>query len=268
MKPKTTRKRKPTIVRRTAASNLDHMAIVSDYIEGTLSVSEIAAHHQTTEKNVGLIANRTWKEFTNMRESRLLAQVPQDAEAHYDVRHALASLQGTDEINQEFLDLLSDNGSHLLSDAEATYCWVMVHTGDTQEAIKTSGLDKGLFRAKPDADGTLRDKRFNYDRALNLRSLYLNSKPNVVAYIKELRETRLIDADVGKARIQTELIDQITQMKASGQANKNRMAMLRSIELLGKTVGAFVERVEITEIDPNRALDELIEMAKAVEVIE
>ena len=72
---------------------------------------------------------------------------------------------------------------------------------------------------------------------------------------------------MGKARVQTELIDQIEQMKASG-SSKNRMAMMRAIELLGKTVGAFVDRVEVREVNPNDALDQLIEMAQEAQITE
>ena len=264
---KTTKRRKgakattaPTVVLRKSMDTVDHMGIVQAYTDGVLTVTQIAENYKTTPKNVGLIVNRHWKSLTNMRESRMLLQAPESAQEHFDTKHAMAQLHSTDLINQEFLDKLSDPESELLSDEEATYAWCYVHTGDGAESVKTAGLDIGLIRDKS------RDTRFSYDKALDIRKMYLNAKPNVGRYVTQLREERLIDADVGKSRIQSELITQIDQMKASGQANKNRMAMLRSIELLGKTVGAFVERVEITEVNPSDALDELIEMAKQAEV--
>jgi hypothetical protein len=42
-----------------------------------------------------------------------------------------------------------------------------------------------------------------------------------------------------------------------------RSNLLRAIELLGKTVGAFVDKVEIQEVKAADALDQLIEMAKS-----
>lgn len=248
---------------RKAEASLDHMAIVKDYAEGLLTVPEIAEKHRTSENNVGLIATRFWKSLTNMKEARALMSLSPDStvQANVDAKNSLKELQGTELINKEFLKLLSGDTEALLSDQEAVYCWVYVHTGDTIEAMKTSGLDVGLYSEKK------RERRFSYDRAVALRSHYLNCKPNVTAYIKELRETRLIDADVGRARIQSELIEQLEQMKTSGDRS-NRTAILRTIELLGKTVGAFVDRVEIQEINPANALDKLIEMAQEAQVHE
>jgi hypothetical protein len=259
---KSTLATKGTTVRRASDENLDHMAIVSDYIEGTMSVSKIAAKHSTTMDNVSLIAKRTWKSLTNMRESQLLTADAANAGEHFETKVALKELHSTELVNQEFRDKLSDPESNLLTDEEATYAWIYVHTGDIKEALEGSLLNIGLYKEKD------RAQRFSYERALQLRGYYLNAKVNVSNYITELREKRLIDADVGKARIQSELIEQIEQMKTSGQAHKNRMASLRAIELLGKTVGAFVERVEITEVNPNDALDRLIELASEADITE
>jgi len=248
------RQAKKTILRK-AQTNLDHLAIVNDYAEGALSVPEIARKHKTSEENVSLIAKRFWKSLTNMRETRALTA----SGPSFDTEHSLKELNGTECINQDFLDKLSDPGAALLTDEEAIYAWTYVHTGDVKEALKLSALDVGLYREKK------KDTRFSYDRAMVLRGTYLNAKPNVVSYIKELRESRLIDADIGKARVQSELIDQIEQMKSS-DLHKNRTAILRAIELLGKTVGAFVDRVEVREINAGDALDELIEMAQEAQI--
>jgi len=245
----------------------DHKGIVFDYADGTLSVSEIAKKYSTTDKNVGLIVNRHWKALTNMRESRaLLSQDPNLVNSKKSngngVAVVLQELEKVKEFNTEFTGLLSDPDAALLSDAEAIYCWTYVHSGDTYDAIRTAGLDAGLYKDKEEI------ARFSYDRAMKLRAMYLNNKPNVVSYIKELRETRLIDADVGKARLQSELLEQLDQMKSSGNSNKFRSQILKTIELLGKTVGAFTERIEIHEVDPANALDQLIEMAQEASVRE
>ena len=237
---------------------------MADYAKGELSVSEIAKLHRTTDKNVTLIANRFWRTLTNMKESRALkaGSGPEDAETYYGAKASLEELKSTELVNQSFLKLLSEPETHLLTDAEATYAWAYVHTGDPIESLKIAGLDAGLIKDKS------KPSRFSFDAALRYRSLYLNAKPNVVAYIKELREKRLIDADVGKARVQSELVEQLESMKASPEIGKHRSAILKTIELLGKTVGAFVDRVEVTEVDPSNALDQLIEMAKEAEVRE
>lgn len=260
--PKTVLRKKPK-----DPSSLDHMAIVSDYTEGTLSVKEIARAHGTTDKNVGLIVNRHWKSLCNMRESRALTSLDPNLvnsrrSSNNSALIVLKELEKAKEFNDSFISELSDSEGHLLSDSESIYCWTYVHTGDSFEAIRTSGLDVGLYKEKSEVG------RFSYDRALKLRSMYLHSKPNVVSYIKELRESRLIDADVGKARLQSELLEQLEQMKASGEANRLRTQILRTIELLGKTIGAFTERIEVSEVDPSNSLDKLIEMAQEAQVLE
>ena len=231
-----------------------------DYAEGALSVKQLAKKYNTSENNIQLIVSRAWQSLTNVRESRALLGGGEGAEK------ALTTLRGTNLINQAFLSMLSlePEGESLptsltMTDPEAIYCWVYVHTGDNHTACLQAGLDVGLLKTarhgKDDGD------RLSYDKALTLRGLYLRQLPHIASYIKELREKRLIDQDVSKSRIQSELIDQLTQMKEEGDP-KYRKDILRTIELLGKTIGAFVERVEITEIDPAKALDQLIEMAK------
>ena len=241
---------------RRAAKNLDVLQVVNDYQEGTLSVKEIAEKHGTSEDNVSLVTKRFWKSLTNMRESRALIAADTS-----DARSALQELNHTELINEKLLERLSPADASLLTDEEAQYAWVYVHTGDVREALKVSKLDAGLHKEKD------KDTRFSYDRALVLRGMYLNSKPNIVQYIKELREVKLQDANVGKARIQSELIEQLDRLKARSDG-KYEAQITRTIELLGKTVGAFVDRVEVQEVNPENALDKLISMAKEAEVIE
>lgn len=268
MAQRTKRNQKTTKLRKGQGS-LDHMAIVSDYTEGTLSVGEIAKAHATSEENVGLIVTRHWKALCNMRESRLLLGNVESPKQVVEAKNALDSLRNTKLINEDFLKLLSDPKTALLSDSEAIYCWHLVHSGDLREALKLSGLDTGLHRDKgPTGSGSDRDTRYSYDRALTLRSQYLNAKPNVMSYITQLREERLINADVGRSKIQSELIEQLEQMKCANDPARYRTQILRTIELLGKTVGAFVDRVEVTEASPSDALDRLIELAQEAEVKE
>jgi len=243
--------------------NLDYGAIAKDYADGKLSVNEIALKYSTTEHNIQLIANRFWKSLTNMKESRALiaSGIPTSTKGSADSRKSLKDLRNTEVINNSFTRQLSSDTAALLSEAEATYSWVYVHTGSIQEALKLSKLDKGLFKEKG------RSNRFSADRAVVLRGQYLNAKPNVATYIKELREQRFVDSDMGKARVQSELLDQLEYMKSSGDY-RMRKDILRCIELLGKTVGAFVERVELTQVSPGDALDELIELAQEATVKE
>jgi predicted DNA-binding protein (UPF0251 family)/hydrogenase maturation factor len=247
---------KKTVKVRKAPENLDHMEIVRLYTLGELPVNQIAKKMGTSDHNVTLIVQRHWQALTNMREARALI-----TEHTFDSKHALHELQNTELINEDFLRMLSEDNVALLSEAESIYSWVYVHTGNALEAMQTSNLDVGIHKDKA------RETRLSYDRAVILRSMYLNEKPNVAAYIKEIRETRLIDMDISKAKIQSELIEQLEYMKNSGDPRKRR-EILRTIELLGKTIGAFTENIQITEVSPSNALDQLIEMASEATIKE
>jgi len=243
--------------------------IVMEYAEGVLSVGQIAEKYGTSSDGVSLIVNRMWQSLTNVRESRALLSGDSP-----DRRKALTILRGTNLINQKFLAMLSiapelSDREFIpttdMTDPEAIYCWTYVHTGDNHTALLQAGLDIGLLKTK--RHGIDDGDRLSYDKAVTLRGLYLRQLPHIAAYIKDLRERRFVDQDVSKSRIQSELIDQLEQMKQEGDP-KYRKDILRTIELLGKTIGAFVERVEITEVDPAKALDELINMAKTATVKE
>jgi len=237
------------------------MGIVRAYILGEQTVSAIAKEYGTSDHNVTLIVQRHWEALTNMRETRMLTVATGPKVHSKDVERALHKLQNTELVNEEFMRMLSDDHVALLSDAESTYCWIYVHTGNALEAMKESNLDVGLNKDKK------RETRLSFDRAVILRSMYLNEKPNVAAYIKELREKRFVDTDVSKVRLQSELLDQLEYMKSSGDPRQRR-DILRTIELLGKTIGAFTDRIEISEVNPSNALDHLIEMAQEASVKE
>ena len=227
--------------------------IAKEYTDGILNVSQLAEKYNTSPENIGLIASRCWKNFTNMRETRALMSFGSASS-----QHSLKVLHNTSLINQQFLDLLSVSGTEItLTDAESIYAWIYVHTGENQMALEQAGLNAGLLYSKSEPNKA----KPNYEKACSLRGLYLRSLPNVASYIKELRERRFIDQDISKTRVQSELLDQLSQLKESGDP-RNKTHILKTIELLGKTIGAFIERVEVTEIDPNKALDHLIDMAK------
>ena len=259
MKKNTTTKKSPTVLRRK--KNIEHSTVIEDYIAGKLTVKQIAEKHSTSEENVGLIVQRHWKALTNMRESRaLLAPAKESLKYETGQQKALRELRSTELINEEFAEELSHDESDLLTEAESIYAWTYVHTGDAIEALKLAKLDVGLYKERG------KESRFSYDRALILRSHYLNAKPNVSRYIQELRETRYVEQDVSKQKVQGELLDQLAYLKQSGDP-RDRKEILRCIELLGKTVGAFTERIEVREVNPVDALDKLIEMAQEAEVV-
>ena len=169
----------------------------------------------------------------------------------------IEKLKATEVINEEFLSLLSPDDSPTLTEEEALFSWIYVHKGDSIEALETAGLHIGLF---PDRPAT-------YKRGLLTRSIFLQNKANIAQYIKELREKKYYTEDVTKQYVQELLLEQIAQMQLKGD-KRDAVNLRQTIELLGKTIGAFTEKIEVHEVDPSRSLDLLISMAKEASVKE
>ena len=156
-------------------------------------------------------------------------------------------------IQDNLLDKLSSDTSTTLTKEEVLYSWIYANSGSSLTALKESGLNEVLKK---------QDKAH-----LNLLGVYLREKPNVAKYIKDLQLKNISDTDVTKEFVQSELIQQIQQLKElvsfDDGNQRGRGALLKSIELLGRTVGSFQDNIKIEKINPSDALDELIEMAKA-----
>jgi hypothetical protein len=60
-----------------------------------------------------------------------------------------------------------------------------------------------------------------------------------------------------------ELVGQIEQLKeVVSYEPRQRTNLLKAIELLGRTIGAFVDRLEVEEVDAKSGLQILMERAK------
>jgi hypothetical protein len=155
-------------------------------------------------------------------------------------------------INEILRDMLSEDNAEILTDHEVMYCNLFVHTGSNSVALKESQLIKCLPRTTPVREQYL--------------GMYLREKPNIKLYIKSLQEDKLKEFKQDKRNIQLELATQISEIKeeiqCGGDSPRNRGHILKAIELLGKTLGAFEERVRVTEVSAADALDNLLEMAK------
>ena len=154
-------------------------------------------------------------------------------------------------IEDALADLLSSDDSETLTSSEMMYCILFVNTGSNETAIKESGFNKALPSSSP-------IKR-------QLLGMYLRNKPNIKAMIQLMHQENIEAIMADKRRVQLDLVQQVEQLKeavAIGGASTDRGHLLRAIELLGKTVGAFEERVRVTEVNAADALDELLDMAK------
>lgn len=225
--------------------------ILDKYLKGTTTSQLSLQYHYTEDKLIQMLEEH-YRDVVNAKEAHSLAITSKDG---YNPIHE--KLKAVETITEDFLSLLSPPDSSTLSEEEALFAWVFVHKGDSIEALEEAGLGVGLFK----------DRAPTYRRGLLTRSLYLQNKNNIAQYIKELREKKYYTEDVTKQYIQQELLEQIAQMKLRGD-KRDAVNLRQTIELLGKTIGAFTEKIEVHEVDPSRSLDLLIEMAKEASVKE
>lgn len=232
--------------------------ILYDYSKG-MTTKELEAKYNLYTSDIRYFINYSIDSMINYKERNIL-NVRGSDESFKDkkvvaLHQSLQKLKDMELVTQSFLSLLSPSTEPTLTDEESLFSQLYVRTGDSEEAIKGSSLDVGLQPSSP----------ISYRRALLVRSAYLREKPNVKEYIDTLRSSLFSTDSVDKKKVQELLVEEIYKMKEKGDP-RDKVNLRQTIELLGKTIGAFTERIEVQEIDPSKSLDALIEMAKEAEV--
>lgn len=225
--------------------------ILDKYLKGTPTPELSLQYHYTEDKLIQMLEEH-YRDVVNAKEAHSLCIT--DNSGHNPIHEKLKAVET---ITDDFLSLLSPPNSPTLGEEEALFSWILVHKGDAVEAVEEAGLSLGLFK----------DRAPTYRRGILTRSLYLQNKNNISQYIKILRDEKYQTEEITKQYIQQELLEQISQMKLKGD-RKDAVNLRQSIELLGKTIGAFTEKIEVHEVDPSRSLDLLISMAKEASVKE
>ena len=161
-------------------------------------------------------------------------------------------------VEEKLKDLLSPAESSVLTEAEQVYGWVYAKTGSNDTALKESGFTTAL-KVKDTA-------------RKNLLGMLLREKPNLAQFITEQQQINIERSEVTKKYVQSELVRQVEQLKEmttlDNGNSSNRAQLLKSIELLGRTIGAFEDKIKVEEVDPSKALDRLIQLSKEEYVIE
>lgn len=202
---------------------------------------------------------------TNIADSRNLdIQLVKDFFS-LEIKH-LNTIQETNKlmISQDHLNttpvrnptkLLNDDFLNKVDDIKDAYAYWYAMTGSNEFALKECGVDGG-FASHVKA----RTKRYT----LSVRGKYLRGLPGVMDYINEVRDSKLADMELGKSYVQSELVEQIEQLKEiAADDPRYRTAINKNIELLGRTVGAFTDNIKIEEVNAKNGLDILMKKAKA-----
>jgi hypothetical protein len=240
-------------------SEKDKWNLLSSYSsDPTIPLSDLANEYNITIESMNKAIDRFYNSFVQAKETKLLI-TEQQLEQNQDKRKGeiiyYKKFNHPSTMNEKFLSLLGEGDE--CSEAEHTYAYTYIFTGNNERALKESHLDIGLSR----------DQGTNSKAILKVRGYFLRSLPRVKKLIEDLRSSKLEDIIIDKAMVQSELVDLLYQLKEEGSPTTVNQR-LRIIEDLAKTCGAMSERIEVQNVDPSSALDILIMKAKEAEVKE
>lgn len=240
-------------------------AIIEDFLSASLTNQQLADKYQTTKVAVDHIIDRHYKSLKNIKETRFLltnnpnSTRPMNQQSSKTINTIYKILFTDGSTTEEFLERISSDEDLTLTNWEAAFCYNYIYSTNEIDALEKSGLTVGLIKAE-EAGG---EKRNNYDKACRLRSTYLRRKPNIAKEIRRIQDSYLKDIGITKEYIQSEYIREIEELREDKDL-KARQLLSRNLELLGKTIpGTFSERIEVSEINPAKALDKLLDMARA-----
>jgi hypothetical protein len=239
--------------------------IVKDYMDSEPfpDLKAIATKYTLSQSAVSIIIRDHWEHLTNLREAILLKESTRYPDVHKSSSYlSLKKIQRSSKMNDEFLSLLSEDSSGLLSDEEIVFCQLMILSGNHETALEESGLAVGLL--VPSTSATPEAKK-GYRIALTLRASFLKLKPNVASFLTQLKSEKYFPDSIDKTSIQRELLHQLDVLNEDitmPLSNKQKLK-LSVVEALGRTVGAFSDTLRIEKIDPAKALDYLDTLTSA-----
>lgn len=238
MTVKTIRRAKREAKTLSSLSAEEKLKVLEAYASGT-DVSQVAKELEVPEKDCHQYIQSTLKNMLIVRETNELIRNQHDSKSKHP-----------DSINR----LLSSDFLARVEDGMESYAFYFAETSDNQFALAQSGLDKGIPRTLG------KDARMN---VLKVRGQYLRSIPAVSKYIKERQARRIEELGIDKSFVQRELVEQIEQLKVIAQDDtKQRTNLLKSIELLGRSIGAFQDSLRVEEGNAKTGLDILMEKVK------
>jgi len=184
---------------------------------------------------------------TKMNEITLASKVIEPIDIDLTIKNVLKQYSSS-----ELSSLLSPVNSTDLTASEIAFAFILHSTGSMTTALKESEFSKVLG---------------SNSAFIQVLGNYLLMKPNVQSFLKKLESDQELQLDVTKGVVQNELVSQIYQLKdkiatSTDSRTGDRGYLLKAIELLGKTIGAFQDKITVEQVDPGQALDKLIEMAK------
>ena len=242
------------VVRKTQIEPHQKWLILEEYLNCKLSLQDIADKYRMSRDTVESFINSLYKKFQNVRETKMLLQSQKNPKYFQCLQK---NHFNPERINEEFVQLLSEPNDLVLTDQELLFCELFVSDGDELKAIEESGLSIGLSEGK----------QKGYREALKIRAFYLKRKFNIAEYIKHLQKQRIEVLSTGKEHLQSELLAVIEKLRSNGDP-KLVPSLLKALELIGRSIGAFEDKQVIEHVGGDDALDRMISQAKRAEIIE
>ena len=241
-----------TKIRRGAdkLTSADRWDMLKDYIDNKITNSAIAEKYNVSYKVLEDFIRDTYQSFQNTREAKLLVATASRPDVFQTMK---AKYIDSESINKPFLEKLSEPHDPL-TDSEVLYCEFLFEYGDDAKAIEKSKLNVGLKKTHLPT----------YTEGLKLRSFFLKKKPNVMLYLSEQKRRNLDILPNGKEFIQSKLITMIDQLDHNNNDPRSLPSQLKAIEYLGRTIGAFDDKLTIESTNGDDALDAILKRAKKI----
>jgi len=187
----------------------------------------------------------------------------------YGVAQPRSALANNPELlNQPFKALITDpTMKRELNECEVRFCWSYVASNSYDEALKASGLDIGLYKAKKNQNGITSFQKLEcYKPLAELRIAHMKSRPEIAKFIAEVREQAIFNVEIDKDYLQKEVMIQVDYLK--GVNNMEGRKLLRDfLMMLGKTFGGFTDKIQIDNIDHAAVMKAIADQSGKVESI-
>lgn len=233
--------KKSKVIKRTPLDDAQKYQILKQYAEG-VPVEQIARSVSRDTNDITKFIQYQLRGMNTIRETNDLIVTKNNPKL-------LKNQQGptpTKFITPSFLSAIETQGS--------VYAYYFAQTQDNKFALEQSGLHTGL---------PAKLKQSTKDYVYRIRGQFLRDIPEIKQYLKDDMDRKIKEYNIEKPQVQMELMNQIDQLKELAvNDTRQRSNLLKAIEMLGRSIGAFTDRVEVEETDARSGLEILMQKAK------
>lgn len=226
-------------IKREPLTDAEKYKVLKDYSTG-IPEAEIAKSLGREKGSLSSLIQGTLKDMNTIRETNLMV----NSSCSADIARMIGK-NPTKFLTPSFLNLAEKN-------AEA-YAYYFAQTGDNKFALIQSGLDIGISKNVA---------KITKDYVYRIRGQFIRDIPVVARMIREDQDRRIKEYHIEKPLVQMELVHQIEELKEIVvDTPTQRSNLLKAIELLGRSLGAFTDNIKYEETDATKGLEILMQRA-------